>query len=139
MPIDLTPSDLAPFADIPPDKANEMIRGAVARASQFAPCLDDDAFPYGEAARDIIRDVVLRRHESGAGAVTTTADATGPYSHSQTVDTRQFGARGLYRPSEITELQALCARWRRDSGAVAVVDSAVPKGAFPVVLRYPCT
>ena len=103
-----TSVDLEPFAPgINPSKAQLMIADALARAVQVAPCITEDDFPHADAAKAVIRGAILRWHTSGAGEVTS--EQMGPFS--RTVDTRQ-GSGSLFRPSEITELQALCASWR---------------------------
>lgn len=104
MPI-ITPDDLTPFATIPADAAAAMIADAIAQAVLVAPCLDDDTLSeqHRAAARAVLRRAVLRWHETGiTGSVTT--QAAGPFS--QTVTTVQRG--GLFWPSEIEALQAIC-------------------------------
>ena len=103
--VTLTPDDLAPFATIDVVKAQAMIDTALARAARVAPCVRDETLSVdnSEAAKGIIRDAVLRWHDSGNGAVTQ--QTAGPFS--QSVDTRA-PRRGLFWPSEVDELQAIC-------------------------------
>lgn len=117
--VTLTPSDLAPFADIDEVKAQAMVDTALARAARVAPCIRDDSLSAdnAEAAKGVIRDAVLRWHEAGNGAVRQ--QTAGPFS--QSVDTRS-PRRGLFWPSEVDELQAIC---RDHSGAA-------PAGAYSV-------
>lgn len=112
----LVPEDLAPFADtaIPAEKATAMIEDAVALAARVAPCILSADFEHAAAARAILRGAILRWHEAGTGAMQ--AETIGPYSYTQ--DNRQT-RRGMFWPSEITQLQELC----RTSG---------PSGAFSV-------
>jgi hypothetical protein len=96
-------SDLAPFAEIPDAKAQAMIDDALALAARVAPCINDEDFAYPDAAKAIIRGAILRWHEAGAGALQ--AQQAGPFG--QTLDTRQ-PRRGMFWPSEINDLTALC-------------------------------
>lgn len=101
--VTITTEDLAPFASIPQPKAEAMIASTLARAARVAPCILLDTFEHAEAAKGILRDVILRWHESGAQVKTSqTAGIFG-----QTIDTGQQ-RRGLLWPSEVEELQELC-------------------------------
>jgi hypothetical protein len=80
----ITNEDLAPFADIPDAKAAAMIEDALAMAAQVAPCILDDAFTGGAAAKAVLRGAILRWNDSGSGALS--AETTGPFS--VTMDTR---------------------------------------------------
>lgn len=101
----LDPCDLAPFAVIEPAKADALIAAAEARAMLAAPCLKTVVLDAaGQAALvAILRDVVLRWNDTGAGAVTT--ESAGPWT--RTVETRGVSA-GKYWPAEIADLQKLC-------------------------------
>ena len=99
----ITVDDLVPFADIPQAKAEAMIADAMAMASRVAPCLNDADFAYTDAAKAILRGAILRWHESGTGAFQQ--QTAGPFGVQ--VDTRQ-ARRGMFWPSEISDLQALC-------------------------------
>ena len=114
MPIDITPQDLEPFATIDSAKADAMIEDALALAVRVAPCIADEEFAYGDAAKAILRAAVLRWHESGQGSVSY--QGAGPFQ--QSVDTRQ-PRRTMFWPSEITQLQELCAE-SGDGGAFTV-------------------
>ncbi|MFE3060592.1 hypothetical protein [Nocardia sp. NPDC059239] len=101
----IQPADLAPFATIPEPKALAMIADAEAMAKLSAPCLKtlgDLTDEQKAAAKAIIRGAVLRWADVGAGSVTT--KTAGPFG--QTVDTTR---RNLYWPSEIKQLQDICA------------------------------
>lgn len=103
--VSLTVDDLVPFATIPEPKAQAMIDSALARAARVAPCIRDDTLSddHAEAAKDIIRDAVLRRNEAGTGALAS--QSAGPFA--QTMDTRT-PRKVLFWPSEIQELQSIC-------------------------------
>lgn len=104
--VTLTPSDLAPFATIEESKAHALIEDALSRAARFAPCIRDITLSedHSFAARGVIRDAVLRKNDAGTGAVQQ--QTAGPFG--QTLDTRE-PRRALFWPSEIAELQAICA------------------------------
>lgn len=112
--VSLTPGDLANFADIEPGRAQDMIDDALALAELVAPCITANDFAYPAAAKAILRAAVLRWNEAGTGALSS--ESVDDYSGS--VDTRQQ-RRGMFWPSEITQLQDLC----RTSG---------PAGAFAI-------
>lgn len=103
--VTLTPDDLAAFdASIPPVKAEEMCKSALAMAALVAPCITTEDFAFPDAAKTVLRDAVLRWNEAGTGAVSSTT--TGPYG--TTIDTRQV-RRSLFWPSEIALLRDMCA------------------------------
>lgn len=123
----LVPDDLAPFADIDQPKAAAMIEDAEAQASIVAPCLTTPEFAAEPslvaAARSILRGAVLRWDESGSGALQQVQ--SGPFG--ATMDTRQQ-RRGMFWPSEIQQLQGLCARLSGES-AQRSLSSLRPSGA----------
>lgn len=100
----LSVDDLEPFATIAAEKAIAMIEDAEAMALLTAPCIAAADFAYGTAVKAILRGAVLRWNEAGTGAMS--AQSAGPFS--QTLDTRQE-RRGMFWPSEIVQLQSLCA------------------------------
>lgn len=114
----LSVADLAPFASIPDEKAQAMIDDALAMAARVAPCILDDAFAYPEAARAILRGAVLRWEETGSGAYQS--QQVGPFG--VTYDNRQQ-RRGMFWPSEIEQLQGLCAG---DASGAFSIDTAPP-------------
>ena len=101
--VTLTPEDLAPFADIESTKAQAMIDDAEAMAVLAAPCITSETFTNQAAVKAILRGAVLRWNDSGSGALQ--AQTAGPFG--MQVDTRQQ-RRGMFWPSEITQLQELC-------------------------------
>jgi hypothetical protein len=102
--VSITVADLTPFSpNIDETKAQAMIDDALALAARVAPCINDAAFAYPEAARAIIRGAILRWDEAGSGAAVQ--QQAGPFG--QTIDTRQQ-RRGMFWPSEINDLAALC-------------------------------
>ena len=113
--VTFVPADLDPFnPGIDPEKAQAMIDDALALAARVAPCILEDDFAYPAAAKAILRGAVLRWEDSGTGALQ--AQTAGPFG--QTLDTRQ-PRRGMFWPSEITELQKLCSDGT-SSGAFSV-------------------
>ncbi len=100
----LTVGDLTPFASIATAKADAMIDDAEAMAVLAAPCISVAGFTDLFAVRAILRGAVLRWNDAGTGAVQS--QSAGPFG--QTLDTRQE-RRGMFWPSEIAQLQSLCA------------------------------
>ncbi len=100
----LTVGDLTPFASIATAKANAMIDDAEAMAVLAAPCITAVGFTNQLVVKAILRGAVLRWNDAGTGAVQ--AQTAGPFG--QTLDTRQE-RRGMFWPSEIVQLQSLCA------------------------------
>lgn len=105
----ITAADLDPFG-LPDDaKTAAMIADAQAQAVIVAPCLKaTDLDPEKAAgALAILRAAIVRWSEAGSGAKVTTQRTAGVFSESETLDnTRQ--RKGVFWPSEITALQALC-------------------------------
>ncbi len=124
----LTPADLAPFASIPVAKAQAMIDGVVARAAQVAPCITDATLSAtnSAAARDILIEAILRRNDAGSGAIAS--QTAGPFG--QTLDTRN-PRKVTFWPSEIEELEAICANHRGATGGGAFSIDTTP--VTPVV------
>lgn len=114
--VNLAPEDLAPFADIDEAKALVMIEDAVAMAARVAPCIADDDFEHEAAAKAVIRGAILRWNEAGQGALTQ--QGAGPFQ--QSIDTRT-ARRGMFWPSEISDLQSMC---RQDREGAFSVDTA---------------
>lgn len=104
--VQITPTDLTPFAEIDPAKAQAMIDDAMAMAKLAAPCITDAGFAHPDAAKAIIRGAILRWNESGAGGRTQITDKTGPFEHSEAY--QQPARRALFWPSEIDQLKKLC-------------------------------
>lgn len=121
----LVPADLTPFATIDATKAAAMIEDAEAMAALAAPCITDGEFQartdLSGALRAILRGAILRWHDSGSGAVTQ--QQAGPFG--QTIDTRQQ-RRGMFWPSEIEQLQGLCARFNNVETAKAFAVDVAP-------------
>lgn len=107
--VTLTLDDLTDFADIPAGKAQKMIDSAVARAARVAPCILDDTLSVsnGEAAKGVIRDAILRWHDSGSGALSQRSQQAGAFGLQESYDTRQR-RQSLFWPAEIEELEAIC-------------------------------
>jgi hypothetical protein len=109
-------SDLQPFADIDEAKAQAMIDDAHAQAAQAAPCLkdstDEDVLA---AAKSILRGAVLRWNDFGVASYQV--QSLGP--NGLQVDTGR-GRSTLLWPSEINELQKLCATAADDAGIFSI-------------------
>ena len=120
--VTITPDDLTPFAEIDAAKAYAMIDDAMALAARVAPCILSEDFAYPDAARAVIRGAILRWNEAGTGALQS--QTAGPYGVQ--VDTRQQ-RRGMFWPSEITDLARLCTDGA-SGGRAFEVDTA-PAGA----------
>lgn len=101
--VTIAPADLAPFAEIPEDKAEAMIADALAMAELVAPCIATAEFSHAGAAKAILRGAILRWHEAGQGGV----QSLQAMSFGQTFDTRQT-RRAMFWPSEIEQLQKMC-------------------------------
>ncbi|MBF6133506.1 hypothetical protein IU501_10895 [Nocardia otitidiscaviarum] len=115
----ITTADLAPFATIDQTKAEAMIADAEALAVEAAPCIAEAEFTKQAAVKAILRGALLRWNDQGTGTVTSTT--AGPFG--RTVDTSQ-PRRRLFWPSEIEDLQKLCAD--PDSGGAYAIDTLAP-------------
>lgn len=128
----ITPEDLTPFdPDIPTDKAEAMIADIVSRARRFAPCLGDDIpQDVADAAKGILRDVILRWNDAGSGTVVSRTHSTGPFQGTESYDTQRPKPR--FWPSEIKELQDLCRTVTTESGAFHIdqVQTTAPVSAW---------
>jgi|SRR5690606_672553 len=101
-------TDLRPFEpSIDPAKAALMITDAMAMAEALAPCVFEPDFTNEAAAKAIIRGAILRWNDQGSGAAVQKTQTAGPFSQSETTDTRQ-NRKVAFWPSEITDLQSLC-------------------------------
>jgi hypothetical protein len=117
----LDASDLTPFAEIDPAKAELMIEDAESLAVLAAPCLgspDDLTDRQRSAVRALLRGAIIRWNEAGSGLRQSVT--TGPFG--ETLDTTQQ-RRGMYWPSEITSLQGICGN---DQGGVYSLDMSGP-------------
>ncbi len=119
-------SDLAPFAEIDPAKAQAMIDDVLALAARVAPCILDPEFQYDAAARAILRGAVLRWHEADTGALQS--EQAGPYG--VTFDTRQQ-RRSMFWPSDVEALEGLCRQSGLGGRAFAVDLSPAGSGVPP--------
>lgn len=121
----ITPGDLEPFADIAIDKAEAMIEDALAMATRVAPCITEPDFDQQAAVKAVLRGAILRWDESGQGGLTAQQVTAGPYSQSNSFDTRTT-RKTLFWPSEIEALQELCS----EGGDGAFVVDMVNAGAW---------
>lgn len=124
----LNVEDLEAFATVDVAKAFAMIEDAEAMALLVAPCIASDTFAHTAALRAILRGAVLRWIEAGTGALQ--AQTAGIFG--QTLDTRQE-RRGMFWPSEIVQLQSLCAG---SEGGVYSVSLAGPEDPSPSPLGW---
>ena len=123
----VTVSDLQVFTpNIDEAKAQEMIDDATALAALYAPCINDPDFAYESIVRAILRAAILRWNEAGSGALQS--QSAGPFG--QVLDTRQE-RRGMFWPSEITQLQNLCS-----GGSVYTTSLAGPEPSPAVDLGW---
>lgn len=109
--VSISLSDLTPFApDLAEAKANAMIEDAMALAVEAAPCLDnDDLDPKkAAAAKAVLRGAILRWNESGQGGRGQVTNVAGPFQHAEVFDTTK-PRRSMFWPSEIAQLQKICA------------------------------
>lgn len=135
----LTADDLAAFASIDDEKAEQMIADATALAIRAAPCLGDEDTELTDnqvaAVKALLRAAILRWDTAGTGALQS--ETIGGFS--QAFDTRQT-RRGMFWPSEITDLQGICVTGD-GSGAFAVDTVCVdyPTHADVCALRFGAT
>lgn len=106
----------------------DIVAGLNAKAARVAPCLADSPTPEQEAeARLILLGTLKRWAEAGAGALTQRSQTAGPFTTSDSFDTRQRTGYNLW-PSEISDLQGVCLSGNEDSGAF-MVDMTGPSDA----------
>src|SRR5699024_11849332 len=115
------PAVLAAFADIDPAKAEAMAADEEAMAVLAAPCLSEldpteDAAKVA-AVKAVLRGAILRWNDAGAGVITQ--QGAGPFQ--QTIDATKT-RRGMFWPSEITQLRDLCSS--TDDGSTFTIDTA---------------
>lgn len=119
--------DIVTIDDLPQDVrdselAGMFLAGANARAKRVAPCLLEDGKDDARAeAKMILIGAIRRWAEAGPGAIQQ--QSAGPFA--MTLDTRQKTGFNLW-PSEITDLQDLCAG--EGSFTKAFVVDTVPTG-----------
>lgn len=130
----ITATDLAPFAVIDPAKAEAMIEDAEATAMRVAPCLADldpetDAIEI-KSVRAILRRAILRQNDGATGAVTQ--QGAGPFQ--QSIDTRSAQSRSVFWPSEISDLQSICAN---DTDGAFMIDMTPDAASVPSLATRP--
>lgn len=104
-----------------PGELDRIVAGLNAKALRVAPCLLDDPTPEQLAeAGLILLGTIKRWAEAGAGALTQKSRTAGPFTDSESYDTRQRTGYNLW-PSEITDLQNICIAGS-DSGGAFMVD-----------------
>lgn len=131
----IEPADLAAFEDIDEAKALAMIEDAEAMAVLAAPCLSEldptkDAAKVA-AAKAVLRGAILRWNDAGAGVITQ--QGAGPFQ--QTIDATKT-RRGMFWPSEITQLRDLCGSGGGTGKAFEVDTMPADAGAYRVGVDY---
>ena len=107
-------SDLSPLAPgLTETVATIIIDDIEAKALLEAPCIEEVDFPelYKPLVKAILRRAALRWARAGEGGLSAETLASGPFSRTQSIDTRSSGEDRLW-PSEIKELQKLCRLWK---------------------------
>lgn len=117
----IEPADFDGYIDVDRTKLQTMIDDAHALAVLAAPCLDDPDRPLTAndqaAIKAVLRNAIVHWVETGAGALQQ--QSVGPFG--TTFDTRQ-PRRGLLRPGDIQQLQAVC----KDGGSHAYAIGTTP-------------
>jgi hypothetical protein len=103
------------------EQADQLIKGTIARAATYAPCILEVGFTSAEAAADIIRSAIRRRGEAGPGL--SSSERVGDVQ--RTVDGRAL-PQVVFWDSEISELQRLCTAYNG-----VEVEGIGPDFAFP--------
>ena len=93
------------------EQANQLIRGTIARAATYAPCILETGFTFDEAAADIIRSAIRRRAAGDPGLSST--ERVGEVQ--RTVDGRAL-PKVVFWDSEISELRRLCTAYNNSEG-----------------------
>ena len=102
------------------DELLDIVEGLNAKALRVAPCLADSPTAEQSAeARLVLLGTLKRWAEAGAGALTQRSQTAGPFTASDSLDTRQRTGYNLW-PSEISELQAICLSGSGNDGAFTV-------------------
>lgn len=98
--------DIKPLLpNISDQKLNILIDDVIARAVGHVPSLGEEmSHQQVSIATAILRRVIVRLAESGSGGTTQKSISAGPYSQSETYETRE---RRLFYPDEIEELRSI--------------------------------
>lgn len=109
----ITLADLQVFRpDIDPARADALIKSAEAQALTAAPDIGLEAFVTDsnkmEVLKGILRGAILRWDDllNTGQSLTARSETAGPFSHNETVDTRQPGGVSLW-PSELDKIRNL--------------------------------
>lgn len=103
MPTFVFPGDLAPFAAIDAEKAEQMIVDAEALAIMVAPFIIDPEFAHRDAVRGLLRSAILRRNDAGTGV--RKSRTMGPFG--EVLDTTTGHSADILTAAEIGRLQGL--------------------------------
>lgn len=122
-----------------PDELQDIVDGLNAKAERVAPCLTVDPSPSQLAeAKLILLGTLKRWAEAGAGALTQRAQTAGPFTNSESYDTRQRTGYNLW-PSEISQLQDLCGNSGSSGRAFEVDTMPADAGIGRVGIDYAWT
>lgn len=131
---DLSPTTKDAFEG---DELVGILEGLNAKAARVAPCLSStDPAPSAAQlaeAKLLLLGTVKRWADAGAGALTQKSQTAGPFNTSESYDTRQRTGYNLW-PSEITDLQAICAG-SDDGDAAGGVDMIAVTGSSGIESR----
>ena len=128
----ITPDDLAAFATLDAAKAAAMVADASAMAVMAAPCLSDEAAlteAQRAAVKSVLRRAILRWDEAGAGSRKSVTETAGIYGHGETLEVSS--SKGLFWPSEIADLQAICRQLSAPGASARVGGVDMLRGAWP--------
>lgn len=115
----LTPEDVQPLApNAPTDVLEIQISDVEGAALEAAPCLANPAFQvdYHDRVKGILRQAVLRWVRAGDGGLSSEQMTSGPFSMTQSFDTRTSG-EGRLLAGEVRRLQALCRQFSNETSS----------------------
>lgn len=117
-----------------PAELQGIVDGLNAKAERVAPCLSviDPAPSAGQLAEAklILLGTLKRWAEAGAGSLTQRSQTAGPFTESNSFDTRQRTGYNLW-PSEIAELQDVCSTGADSSSAFTVDTVGLASSHLP--------
>lgn len=130
----ITLADIQVFrADVDVNKTNALIASARAQAIEAVPAILTATFIADvnkmEVLKGILRGAVLRWYDNGDQGISAKQQAAGPFSISETIDTRQPGGYSLW-PSEIERISR-AAFGNQASGKAFAINTVPGTGASP--------
>ena len=144
-------TDIVTMADLPEsmrsaDFVEQMIAGANAQAARVAPCLvATDPAPSASQlaeAKLVLLGSITRWIDAGSGALSQRTEVKGPFTESQTFDTRQPVTGYRLWPSEIGQLQDICHNPTEAADAYMVDMTGLSSSSNPLdgsVVNADCT